>query len=104
MTDLTCSVNNCIHNADKCCCKSSIMVDGAGATCCGDTCCASFDERTQGCATNKYETPNRALNVECEAESCVYNQSRKCTAQEISISGQGAKMASHTECASYRSR
>ena len=104
MTDLTCSVNNCIHNADKCCCKSSIMVDGAGATCCGDTCCASFDRMNQGKAVNNFETPKRSLNVACEAVSCVYNDSRRCTAEEISIAGHGAEEAGHTQCASYRSR
>ena len=104
MTILKCSATTCMYNQKELCSKGEIKVNGADARYADETCCASFDERTQGCATNKYETPNRALNVECEAESCVYNQSRKCTAQEISISGQGAKMASHTECASYRSR
>ncbi|QNM06123.1 DUF1540 domain-containing protein [Qiania dongpingensis] len=104
MTNLSCSAETCIHNSDKCCCKGEILVDGANAKCCSETCCASFDERVQGCCTNEYETPCHALSVECEAESCVFNESRKCTAKEISIAGHGAKNANHTECASYRSR
>ena len=28
MTKLECNVTNCLHNADNCCCKQAIMVDG----------------------------------------------------------------------------
>ncbi len=104
MTDLTCSAECCIHNSDRCCCKGDILVEGARATCCSDTCCASFDERAEGCAVNKYETPSRALNVSCEAVSCVFNEGKKCTAEEISIAGHQAKNPEQTECASYQSR
>lgn len=104
MTDLKCSAENCLHNADRYCCKGTILVEGSSAKCSSETCCASFDEREQCGCTNKYETPNRALNVECEAESCIFNEARKCTAEEISIAGHGAKIASHTECSSYKSR
>ena len=31
MTKLECSVENCVHNADQCCCRGSILVDGHGA-------------------------------------------------------------------------
>ena len=104
MTDLTCSAEGCIHNSDRYCCKGDILVDGAQAKCCSDTCCASFDERTESSAVNKYETPSRALSVSCEAVSCVFNEGRKCTAEEISIAGHQAKNAEQTECASYQSR
>ena len=33
MTKLECSVTNCVHNADRCCCKSSILVDGQEVDC-----------------------------------------------------------------------
>lgn len=104
MTDLTCSAETCVHNSDRYCCKGTILVDGAEAKCPSETCCASFDEKLQGGCKNKYESPSRALDIDCEAESCVYNNARKCTAKEISIAGHGAKDASHTECASYKSR
>ena len=104
MTDLTCSAETCVHNSDRYCCKGTILVDGADAKTPGETSCASFDERVQGCCKNKYETPSRALDVDCEAVSCVFNKERKCTAEEISIAGHGAKNADGKECASYRSR
>ena len=28
MTKLECNVKNCLHNADNCCCKAAIAVDG----------------------------------------------------------------------------
>ena len=28
MTKLDCSVKNCVHNSDNCCCKEAIVVDG----------------------------------------------------------------------------
>ena len=42
MTKLECSVENCVHNADQCCCRGSILVDGHGARDAEGTCCASF--------------------------------------------------------------
>ena len=104
MTDLVCSAETCVHNCDKFCCKGTILVEGASANCCGDTCCASFDEQTQNCCKNKYETPSLGIIVECESVSCIYNEGRMCTAEEISISGRNAKVASHTECATYQNR
>ena len=104
MTDLTCSVETCVHNSDRYCCKGTILVDGADAKTPSETNCASFDERVQCGCKNMYETPSRALDVECEAVSCVFNEKKKCTAKEISIAGHNAKNASSTECASYRSR
>ena len=44
MTKLECSVKNCLHNADNCCCKAAIAVDGNKAKTAEQTCCASFDE------------------------------------------------------------
>ena len=39
MTKLDCSVTNCLHNADNCCCKQAIIVDGHGAKERCETCC-----------------------------------------------------------------
>lgn len=104
MTDLVCSAETCVHNCDRFCCKGTILVEGATADCCSGTCCASFDEQTQNNCRNQYETPCRGLTVECEATSCVYNEGRQCTAEEISIAGHHAKSAGQTECATYQMR
>lgn len=47
MTKLECSVKNCLHNADNCCCKAAIAVDGNKAKTAEQTCCASFDENKE---------------------------------------------------------
>ena len=44
MTKLECDVKTCLHNADNCCCKGAILVEGGQAKHAGETCCASFDE------------------------------------------------------------
>ena len=35
MTRLDCNVTNCLHNAENCCCKAAIIVEGEQAK---DTC------------------------------------------------------------------
>ena len=45
MTKLDCSVTGCMHNAENCCCKNTILVEGKTAQDKCDTCCGSFDEK-----------------------------------------------------------
>ena len=52
MTKLDCNVTSCMHNADNCCCKSEIIVDGHQAKDCCETCCGSFDENKGGAFTS----------------------------------------------------
>ena len=80
MTKLDCNVTSCMHNADNCCCKSEIIV------------------------TNLFKTPEKNLEVGCEAVNCVYNEQRHCQAEHIGIAGDGAVEASQTECSSFRAR
>ena len=67
MTKLECNVTNCLHNADNCCCKQSIMVDGHDAKKKEQTCCGSFDENKGGLFKNVFKTPESSLSVDCEA-------------------------------------
>ena len=48
MTRLDCNVTNCLHNAENCCCKAAIIVEGEQAKDTCDTCCGSFDENKDG--------------------------------------------------------
>ena len=48
MTKLDCTVTTCVHNSEKCCCKSGIVVEGAQAKSCCDTSCGSFEENRGG--------------------------------------------------------
>ena len=104
MTRLDCNVTNCLHNAENCCCKAAIIVEGEQAKDTCDTCCGSFDENKDGAYHNLFKTPENRLEVDCEAVKCVYNEGPHCSADHIGIAGDGASEASHTECASFRER
>ncbi|MEG0215672.1 MAG: DUF1540 domain-containing protein [Hungatella sp.] len=104
MTTLDCNVKNCLHNADSCCCKQAIIVDGQDAKETCETYCGSFDENKEGAFQNMFKSPESKLEVDCEAMKCVYNENRHCSADHIGIAGDGAKEACHTECASFKAR
>ena len=76
MTKLDCNVTSCLHNADNCCCKQAIIVDGQDAKDKQETCCGSFDENRDGAFHNLFKTPESRLEVDCEAVKCVYNEDR----------------------------
>lgn len=102
MPILDCNVNTCVHYADNCCCRNNILVEGTHASTDNETCCGNFDERRTGGCQNSAREAKLQLAVDCEAISCVYNESRKCRAEHIGISGPGAKMADQTKCASFK--
>lgn len=104
MTTLGCTVTSCTHNSDNCCCKQAIIVDGASAWNAQDTCCGSFNERNDGIFKNVFKTPEKRLEVGCEATHCLYNEARHCVADHIDISGDGAEQPEHTECATFKVR
>lgn len=101
MTQLKCSAQTCMYNEDHYCCKGDIMVEGRDAMEPSATCCGSFRERTGENTTNAMEHPSRMIDVDCEAEKCVFNDDCKCTAQEIGIAGSHACNCQDTECASF---
>ena len=103
MTKLDCTVTNCLHNADNCCCKQAIIVDGHGAHDCSETCCG-FDENKEGAFKNVFKTPESRLEIDCEAINCIYNEGRHCQAEHINVSGDGASRAEHTQCATFKER
>lgn len=104
MTKLDCNVTSCIHNADNCCCKQAIVVDGCHAKDCCDTCCGSFDENRDGTFTNLFKTPEKRLEIDCEAVNCIYNEQHRCQAEHVGISGNGASQAGQTECSTFKLR
>ena len=70
MTKLVCSVDTCAHNSDHYCCKGKIQIEGERAEMASSTCCASFDEKKQGCK-NSTEIPDEALDVCTIKTKCV---------------------------------
>lgn len=104
MTKLDCNVTGCLHNAENCCCKNAIIVEGQSAHEKCETCCGSFDENKGGAFRNMFKTPENKLEVECEAVNCIYNEDRFCKAEHIGIAGGNATETVQTECSSFRAR
>lgn len=104
MVRLDCNVKNCIHNADNCCCRGSILVEGPEALKKESTCCASFDQKKDNNCRNKYQTPDTSLAVDCEATHCRYNENRMCKAAHINISGSTASEVRQTQCSTFEAR
>ena len=107
MTDLLCSVKNCSYNADHMCCKGNIRVDGKGARNSCDTKCASFvncnNPENCGCH-NSTMSPEKKIEVKCEAVNCVYNDNKVCKATHVGVVGHSADSTEQTECATFRCR
>lgn len=102
MTFLDCSVTGCVYNADRCCCKGDIKVEGEEAKSNDETCCGSFKERTEDNASNAAGRISKIIDVTCEACNCMFNEEKKCSAEHIGIAGGAACDCRETECASFR--
>lgn len=104
MTYLDCTVAGCLYNADKCCCKGDITVEGNHATNTQETCCGSFRERGTHGGQNTAGRMSKEIEVACEACNCIYNEEHRCAAEHIGIAGAHACTCGETECASFKSR
>ncbi len=106
MTNCTCTVTECSHNSDRCCCKSEILVDAnpKDACSCGCTYCASFDHASHDSFKNSMETPDPALKIGCNAIQCIYNEGNYCQAKSVAINGMNAESGNHTKCATFHAR
>ncbi|MCI5952212.1 MAG: DUF1540 domain-containing protein [Anaerostipes sp.] len=99
---LTCSAQSCIYNKGMNCSRGDIQVEGSQARSSEDTCCHSFEERTKNGAENSMGHASAVIDIDCKAETCVYNENCKCTAGKVGIVGASACEPEETECASYR--
>ncbi len=104
MTKLDCTVSTCVHNSEKCCCKSGILVEGSEARDTSDTFCGSFEENRGGLFKNLFKTPEARLQVDCDVVRCLYNDDHQCRAERITVRGDGARASDQTECGSFRER
>ena len=100
MTQLKCSVRNCMFNDDKLCSKGNITIGGQTASKPNETRCESFQERTER-MTNSVGHPSKEIDVHCYAEKCDFNDDYKCHAESIGIAGSNACSCAETECASF---
>lgn len=101
MTKLECSVKNCIFNEEPYCCKGDIMVEGKNAKNTSETCCASFQERSNDSGKNAVGHKSENIDIDCEAVHCIHNEDCKCSANRIGIVGGNATESCDTQCASF---
>ena len=104
MAQLDCTVDNCVYNKSKCCCKGDIMVGGKQAKDMDGTCCESFSEKRGDSYTSALEHPCRTISIDCEAVKCVYNSNYKCHAEHVDIKGCGACDCRETSCATFKEK
>lgn len=105
MPALKCDVVSCIHNAENCCCKGTILVEGGEAKAPEDTFCASFFEKDEDSFQNVYESPDYSLQVDCEATNCAYNEDCECNAENIGIcGGKHCGCCEDTACSTFKCR
>lgn len=102
MPNLDCTVTNCFHNQDKYCCKAGILVEGAKAKNSSETCCGSFQEKSETSMKNALEQPKKMTDVQCKACDCTYNEDCTCHAESIGVSGSNACSCKETECMTFR--
>lgn len=101
MTDLKCSVVNCVHNSDHLCEMNTIEVKGRSAEDDESTCCSTFRDDDGNSSRNSIRDIELETNIECSAEACKYNKNLKCHADQITISGAGASNSEKTECSTF---
>ena len=103
-TYLDCYVTSCVYNANRCCGKGDIKVDGKDAKVNCETACNSFKERKNETAKNSVNSLTKDIVVVCEASNCRFNENKNCKAEHISIAGGNAYSSGETECASFDAR
>ncbi len=101
MTVLDCNVVNCAYNEDNSCRRQDIHVEGTQARVPSETSCGSFTPRGCGCGVNSMGGPRKDTDILCEAVGCRFNESKKCSAKHIGISGGHADNVRETECGSF---
>ncbi|RKJ42013.1 DUF1540 domain-containing protein [Acutalibacter sp. 1XD8-33] len=103
---LECSVTTCLHNSNNLCDLPSIKVEGPGARCSSQTCCESFEERSQRSSNSVsgYSSPSPETSIDCKAHNCVYNDNCKCEAECVCVGCccQDATSKSGTECCTFQ--
>ena len=103
-TYLDCYVTSCVYNANRCCGKGDIVVEGKSAMTNRETTCDSFKERKADSPTNAANSLTKDIVIICEATNCRFNESKNCKAEHISIAGGNACTSQETECASFDAR
>ena len=102
MPELRCDVHSCVHNKNMYCDLDKIEVGGDSATTPRETSCNSFAERKEGTYSNSMQEATAKTNIDCRAVECTYNESCKCHAGKIDVSGNDASRVDETCCSTFQ--
>ena len=102
MPELRCDVQTCAHNKQMYCDLEKIEVGGEHATTKGETSCKSFVERKGNSYSNSMKEATATSDIDCKATECQYNQSCKCHAGKINVSGNDASKIDETLCSTFK--
>lgn len=104
---LECTVTTCRHNSDNLCDLPSIKVEGPGACQCDQTCCESFEPRSNSASNSSVGgSPSLETSIDCKAHNCTYNDNCKCQAECVCVDCCCGDVTSKsgTECHTFRDR
>ncbi|SFB43113.1 DUF1540 domain-containing protein [Clostridium frigidicarnis] len=105
MNSIICGVSNCSHNKSNVCYSNRVNIGGEGSNNSCDTCCGSFlDEKNYGSLTNNTNGDSQCDCLVCKVESCTHNSNCLCALNSIEVAGNGARLYSETNCASFSSK
>lgn len=108
MPALSCSATTCIYNKQELCSKGDVKIGGTSARQAQETCCESFQERMKDSMSNSMNSSMASgcgctnIAIDCEAKNCQFNESCRCTAGGVQISGSQACCCDDTRCSSFR--
>ncbi len=114
---LSCSAVNCVNNLNSLCTANSIHVTGSPAHTSTETECENFAEKGFVNAMSNFTNMNligefRQLfskdsiemspEIKCEAENCIYNITKLCSASNVQVYGPEAKTSEGTQCETFK--
>ena len=103
MTKINCGVTNCSHNNSEICYSNIVNIRGGCADKECTTCCANFlDKKLYSTLTNNTNDSGPCDALVCSVESCEYYDNKSCTASNINVSGNDAKIHTETNCSTFK--
>lgn len=104
MSQVDCTVKECIYNEATCCCRVGITVEGDNARQEDETYCGNYEHRGEHCCKNLIQEPSKQTNIKCEVANCKFNDDRVCMAGDIDIKVSDSNMAGQTKCETFEAR
>ncbi len=105
MPTISCEVKHCYYNKDGGCRLEGVKVEGENASVYEETMCASFANEDKGSVQNSTcgceDCACSFSDVECSAESCVYNERGYCDADRIEVGTSDSRASRETECKTF---